>query len=461
MRSHWLDSVILALYLALTVVVGFVAARRRREGVEDYFLAGRSLTLPMFVATLVTTFYGGVLGVGEYSWSNGLSNWVVMGAPYYLFAAIYALFFAGKIRLAPGLTIPDHLETAYGRGLAVFAALLLFVMMSPADDILMIGTLLQWVSGFPLRPCMAAATVGALLYLYRGGLRSDVWTNRLQIVVMFGGFFLILPYAYFKLGGWAYLTRHLPPAHLTWTGGKSFLNLTTWYFIGIWTLIDPTFHQRACAAKDPQTARRGILISIAFWCVFDCMTTLAGLYARALMPALDNPIMAYPLLAERLMPPFVRGLFLAGVTSSMIASLDGRTLVSAISLAKDALGRWRDASGEEQERWSKWAVALAGLLGLGLALFLPSVVGLWYAIGSTINPALLFPLLSIYIPAIRIAPRIALWSALAGWFLSTSWFLCGQIAPPNPLGIEPMYPGLAASAALWTYGLIKGKAGRD
>ena len=54
----------------------------------EYLLAGRRLTLWPFVATLVSTWYGGVLGVGEYSFRHGISNWLVMGVPYYLAAAV-------------------------------------------------------------------------------------------------------------------------------------------------------------------------------------------------------------------------------------------------------------------------------------------------------------------------------------------------------------------------------------
>ena len=56
-------------------------------GAVEYLVAGRRLTLPAFVATLVSTWYGGILGVGEYAWRHGLSNWLVFGVPYYLYAA--------------------------------------------------------------------------------------------------------------------------------------------------------------------------------------------------------------------------------------------------------------------------------------------------------------------------------------------------------------------------------------
>ena len=67
-------------------------------GEADYLVAGRRLTLPGFVASLVTTWYGGILGVGEYGWSYGISSWLVFGVPYYLWAGVFALVLARRAR---------------------------------------------------------------------------------------------------------------------------------------------------------------------------------------------------------------------------------------------------------------------------------------------------------------------------------------------------------------------------
>ncbi len=126
-----IDTAIVTGFLAACLMLG--ARARREEDIEGWILAGRSLTLPVFVATLVPTFYGGVLGIGELTWSAGLSNWTVMALPYYVFAGLYALFLAGRVRVTPGLTIPDHLESAYGRPMALIGALLVFMLAPPAD----------------------------------------------------------------------------------------------------------------------------------------------------------------------------------------------------------------------------------------------------------------------------------------------------------------------------------------
>ncbi len=280
------DLVLIAVYFAAVLFIGFRAARKRKSGTDDYFLAGRTLTLPVFVATLVSTWYGGILGVGEFSYRYGLSNWFVFGVPYYFFALIFALFLAKKIRATNLYTIPDQLEQAFGRRTAIAGGILTFFLVSPAAYVLMLGVLAQLMFGVNLTLAIVVTTLLTVVYLYNGGFRSDVWANIFEFVLMFLGFALVVVFSYFKFGGLSYIQTHVPPLHLTWNGGHTTSYILVWFFIALWTIVDPAFHQRCYAAKDGKTARNGILISILFWFCFDFMTTTAGLYARAAQPLL-------------------------------------------------------------------------------------------------------------------------------------------------------------------------------
>ncbi len=453
-----IDALILALWLA----AGFALAvrARRREGMTDYVLASRTLTLPAFVATLVPTFYGGVLGIGEFTWLGGLSNWTVMAAPYYVFAALYAFFLAGRVRSEPGLTIPDHLEPAYGRGMALLGAFLVFVLASPADEVLMAGTLLSHLTGLAPSAAALGAAALAVALVWRGGLPSDVAANRLQLVGMYLGFALILPFCALKLGGPAAVVAKLPEGHLSWTGGLGLWKLLGWWLVAVWTIVDPAFHQRCAAAEDPAVARRGILVSIGFWAVFDLMTTAAGLYARVALPAIGNPTLAFPLLADAVLPPVARGVFFAGAASSLFAALQSTTLLSAASLGKDGAARLFGADAATAQRWTRLALPITAFLSLLLARLVPSVAGLWYAVGSACIPGLLLPMLGVYFPRLRAPGGWALASSTAGFGLSLVWVALGQRNGSSPLGLEPMFPGLAASGLLWAAGRFSAAARR-
>ncbi len=445
-----LDILLVGLFLSAAVGLGIWA--RRREGIEDYVLASRTLTLPQFVATLVPTFYGGVLGVGEFTWTSGLSNWTSQALPYYVFAAIYAIFLAERVRLEPGLTIADHLEGAYGRRSALLGALLVFLLAAPADEILMAGTLLSHLSGLNLWLAAAVAAVAALILIWNGGLRSDVAANGLQIAVMFVGFALILPYAVRAVGGAHALAARLPPGHLTWTGGLSGWRILSWWFIASWTIVDPAFHQRCAAAQSPRTARNGILWSIGFWMVFDLMTTTAGLYARAALPTLPIATLAYPRLADAVMPAFARGLFFAGLAASIFAALQAKSLLSAVSLGRDFAGRLKAAGDDVVRRRIRAALIVSSFFSLALAWLVPSVVDLWYAVGSAVIPGLLLPMLGVYLPRWRVRGDWAAVVGLAGFICALSWVVIGRRLGATPFGLEPPLAGILVSAAVWAIG---------
>ena len=461
------DSFLIILYFVSVVYVGFRAVRRGRNESEDFLLAGRTLTLPMFVATLVSTWYGGILGVGEFSYKYGISNWVVFGVPYYIFALIFALLLAKRIRATNHLTIPDKLEAAYDRRTALLGGALTFVLITPAAYVLMVGILIQLIFGINLAASVVLTTVLTICYLYWGGFRSDVWANSLEFVLMFLGFAMILPFSYLKFGGWDYITANVPPLHLAWHGGNSWQFIAVWFFIALWTLVDPAFHQRCYAAKDGRTAQRGILLSIPFWIFFDFMTSMAGLYARAALPDLPNPAFSYPLLAEVALPPIAKALFYIGMLATIMSTLSSLMFISASTIGRDMVGRAHHAGDDKGReamihRWTKIGLVLSAIFSIALALSVPSVVKIWYAIGTAIVPGLLVPLMASYFEPLNIPPRFGFWAMLAGWLLSTIWLVSGQLSmvDGNPMywfGIEPMYPGLIASVAIWSAGKFSGR----
>jgi SSS family solute:Na+ symporter len=457
------DYLILALYFLLILVLGFAASRKRSDTTE-FLLAGRSLTLPVFVMTLVSSWYGGILGVGEFSYLYGISNWVIQGVPYYVFALLFAFLLARRIRETNLMTIPDRLEQVYDRRTALLGGALTFLLTSPAPYILMIGVLMQVVLGWDLLWCILAGTVLTVVYLFSGGLRADLYTDIAEFVLMFLAFGVALPFAISGLGGFDFIRENVPSLHLTWHGGNSLQFIVVWFMIALWTLVDPSFHQRCYAAKSGATAQKGILLSIPFWVVFDAMTATTGLYARAALPGIDQPVMAFPLFAERVLPPVAKGLFYVGMLATVMSTLNTMTLISATSLGRDILWRFRGGRDESAvKRYTRWGLLVTSVLSIVLCLLVPSVIGLWYVIGTAIIPGLLVPVVTGYFERWKAGASFAFASMLAAWLVSTVWLVAGWSeslgsSSHYPLGVEPMFPGLIVSLVIWGIGLVRRKS---
>jgi SSS family solute:Na+ symporter len=333
----------------------------------------------------------------------------------------------------------------------------------------MLSIFLQMLFGWSLWLSIIVTALTAISYLFFGGFRSDVQTDILEFIVMFGGFAVILPFCVTTFGGFDYLSSHLPALHLTWHGGNSIQFILVWFFIALWTLVDPAFHQRCYAAKDGATAQKGILVSILFWCIFDAMTATAGLYARAALPNLDQPLTAYPMLAEAVLPPVAKGIFYCGMLATIMSTLNTLAFVSAQTLGRDIImrmiGNRSLVIGNESiehkrqiRRYVNFGLIVSFMLSVIIAVAMPSVIQMWYTIGTIVIPGLLVPLVASYFDALKISARYAFTAMLGGWLTSLGWLIAGNINGNSllyPIGIEPMYPGLLVSVAIWSAGKIR------
>ncbi len=189
---HWIDYSLVIVYLVVLLVLGLIKSSRKDESAAELILGGRLLTMPGFVASLVSTWYGGILGVGEYSYRFGLSNWLVFGLPYYLAAFLFALYLAKKARESQLMTIPDQLAKAYGNKTALAGSVIIYFMTVPAAYILGIGTLAQYLFGWQFWQGILAGTLFSVVYVYTGGFKSVVRTDLFQFVLMFLGFAVLL-----------------------------------------------------------------------------------------------------------------------------------------------------------------------------------------------------------------------------------------------------------------------------
>ncbi len=262
--SLW-DILIIIFFFVSILFIGFYTGRKTKEDANDYLLSDRKLGLLLFIAVNVSTWYGGILGVGEFTYRYGIVSWFTQGFPYYIFAFLFAIFFAKKIREASLFTIPDKLTEVYGKNVGLIAAIIVFVLVSPAPYLLMTGNLLSLIFGINIIPALIISLLLSLIYLVKGGFRSNVYVDVFQFFVMFAGFILIVIFAGMKFGTIDFLLSSVPETHLELTGGMSPTFLIVWFLIALWTFADPGFHQRSYAAKTGDIAKWGIIISIFFW----------------------------------------------------------------------------------------------------------------------------------------------------------------------------------------------------
>jgi len=453
------DIIVIVGFLITVVLIGFYSGKATSKDADDYLLSGRKIGLFLFVLTNVSAWYGGILGVGEFTYRYGLASWFTQGFPYYIFAFLFALLFAKKIRQASLFTIPDKLSDIYGKKAGLISAVLVFILVSPAPYLLMTASLISLIFNINIFYSLAISLILSLSYLFKGGFRSSVYTDSFQFFVMFLAFIIMLYFCYTMIGDVSFLSASLPASHLELTGGASPTFLIVWFLIAMWTFADPGFHQRCYAAKDGNIAVKGIFISIVFWAIFDFLTTSTGLYSRAVIPGLDQPVLAFPLLAEKILGPGFKGIFYAGLFATIISTLNSFLFLSGTTIGRDFFFRLSKHSSEKKlKEYTVYGLIISGVIAALFAWAIPSVIEIWYTVGSICIPGMIMPVISAYYSKLRVSNKIILVEIISAVLSSLLWYFIKENFSGTPVinEIEPMLVGLFVSIMIHMVGIITG-----
>ena len=442
-----LDILVIILYIAAVISIGFFT-RKTAKNEESFLLAGRRLTLPLFIGTLVSTYYGGIIGVSEISYNSGLYNWLTQGIFWYISYIIFALFLAVRLRESNQYTLPDQLDRFYGKTARKIGLVLNFCNVLPIAYVISLGVMFQILFGIPLTWGIVLGGILSMSYTLLGGFSADVYTDLLQFVLMCAGVALLIIFSYAKLGGWEYLISHAPATHFTLKGGQPWAEILIWGFIAMTTLVDPNFYQRCYAAKSPQVARKGILLSVLFWMMFDLCTTFAGIYARATFSNID-PKHAYIHLANLVFPAGLKGLYITGMLATIMSTVDSYFFVAATTISRDLYQKllFPNAS-EKQVVWiTKLGILFTGIFSIILGLYFNDSIKLvWKFFGSLMASSLLVPLLIGFWYRGTKTHTAGVSSMCAGLLVGAFFYAGNKIFHiPWCAATPPLYPAMGAS----------------
>ena len=144
--------------LVILITLGFVVYGNNRkkknlaesENIIDLMLMGRSLTLPVFIMTLVATWYGGIFGVAEIAFKNGIFNFVSQGIFWYITYIIFAFFIIDKIKNYNAITLPDLIRKMFGPRSEKLSAIFNILNLVPVVYTISLGLLIQMLTGIDL-----------------------------------------------------------------------------------------------------------------------------------------------------------------------------------------------------------------------------------------------------------------------------------------------------------------------
>ena len=138
-----------------------------------------------------------------------------------------------------------------------------------------------------------------------------------------------------------------------------------------------------------------------------------------------------------------------------MSSIDSFSFLSAIAFGRDLV--WRFRKNADVNQWVQVGLVLTAVISILFIFALPSVIKMWYNLGSLFIPPLLLPLTAAYFPKIKLNAQSTFYIMLSSFAISLSWLIGGLFHKQAgfsvyPLALEPFFPGLLWSV-FW-YGVL-------
>jgi sodium/pantothenate symporter len=219
-----------------------------------------------------------------------------------------------------------------------------------------------------------------------------------------------------------------------WAGLISFSLVVS---LGVWGM--PQLLIRFYSIKDVKTFRLGTVI-VTVGAAIAVIPYMVGALGRILLPGLENPDLAIPMIVEKVLSPWGAAILLAGVIAAGMSTFAGVLIIVSSSLVSDIWkhGLKRKLTNSQEVLANRYVSAAVGMIALAIALKPPALILVltgfsWAVIASTTLLPLLFGLYS------KRTNKIAvLATMIAGSLTAILWTWAGK-----PWGIHGFIAGIA------------------
>uniref|UniRef100_A0A6I8RAC2 Sodium/glucose cotransporter 1 n=1 Tax=Xenopus tropicalis TaxID=8364 RepID=A0A6I8RAC2_XENTR len=471
------DISVIVVYFVVVLAVGIWAMVRTSRGtVGGFFLAGRSMVwwpigASLFASNIGSGHFVGLAGtaaaggivIGGFEW-NALVIVVILG---WVFVPIYVK--AGVV------TMPEYLRKRFGgdriRIYLSVLSLLLYVFTKISADMFSGAIFIQQAMRINIYIAIVMLLAITALYTVTGGLAAVIYTDTLQTIIMLVGSFILMGFAFNKVGGYdqfmekymnaipsvisydnitvpeqCYTPRddsfHLFRDPLTgdmpWPGlifGLTILAL--WYWC-----TDQVIVQRCLSAKNMSHVKAGCILCGYLKLLPMFLMVFPGMISRILytdevacvVPSLckkfcDTEVgctnIAYPKMVINLMPDGLRGLMLSVMLASLMSSLTSIFNSASTLFTMDIYTKIR-RTASEKELMIAGRVFILFLIGVSIAwvpILQSAQSGQLFDYMQSITSYLGPPIASVFFLAIfvkRVNEQGAFWGLIIGLLIGLS-----------------------------------------
>ena len=475
-----LDIAVIAIYFVMVIWIGFYLKKRSNTS-EEFFMAGREMTAWIAGLSFVSANLGSLELMG---WAGSAYQYGILAAHWYWVGAIPAMLFLGIVMMpfyyvCKTHSVPGYLKMRFGMGastVAAFSFAFMTVLMSGVNMFAM-AEVMKVVLGWDLNFSIIVSSVAVAAYVALGGLRSAIFNEVLQFVLIWGGALLVPILGLVEAGGWNGLKAKIAhniaagaipggdythmwrsmghfqdnPMGVHWTGIVFGLGFAISF--GYWT-TDFLVVQRVLAANSLRSARMAPIIGSFFKMAVPFIVILPGLLGLVVLQNSDGSLMklvgenvvaanpgaglhsyneVLPLMLVRYCSPGLLGLgitaLIAGFMSGMAGNVSAFSAVWTYDIYQPLINK--KARDEHYVTVGRWATILGVIISIGTAYMVMSAKGIMDYVQALFS-FFIAPLLGAVLMGMfwkGATKAAAFWGLLLGTLTSVGLFVWVKLDP--------------------------------
>jgi len=485
------DVVIIAFYFALVLAIGWYLRGQSNTG-EDFFMAGREMTAWIAGLSFLSANLGSLELMG---WAAAAYQYGILATHWYWIGAIPAMLFLALVMMpfyyiSKTHSVPGYLKLRYGeaaRTLSSVSFAFMTVLMSGINMYSM-ALVMKVVLGWDINFSIWVSSLTVAIYVALGGLRSAIFNEVLQFILIWAGALVIPVMGLIEAGGWSNLKAEIAvrasaeythlwstlghfsdnPMGIHWTGIVFGLGFVISF--GYWT-TDFLVVQRVLSAKDLRAAKMAPIIGAAFKMFVPFIVILPGLLALAVLPqklmgegaAVASGGHSYnevlPLMLARYAGPGLLGLgitaLIAGFMSGMAGNVSAFTTVWTYDIYRALINK--NASDEHYVKMGRWTTIVGVLISVGTAYLVMSFLSIMDYVQALFS-FFIAPLFGTVVLGMlwkRTSSQGGFWGLLAGTLSSVGMWTWVKVDPSalRYVALSPHARDMAENMyrALWSW----------